>query len=494
MVTVTNNLERIVDGKNYNNFGVLFHSTKEIEKFQEFSGMKGAYKVEYQHHYINLVGRIEADGQILDIAIPMVMFNYHQEVSGASVEFNLGEVGTANNEAMGLAKERFKEFSETEMYKALCEIGIDDWTFHGMNSVHAHPHGVNRFSGTDLRTNIDHPGVNFPLNTGIKVPNFASIIQHRQNHAEIIHTEYRLFSGIANGERVYLKGRTLTINRGIELEPEPEYQELGPGPIDAIFGTTRPQPPKPEKQKERPDFILKDGLTGEEGDTFAKEMMEVWKECPFEIDTSMILKTNIQRGRGRLQNSYNVGWGGNASRGKQQSLKGLDEINEGLFGKNEEKTEGSREYYLHEKRDILAEHGFTRTELLKFPQAKIDKYFDLVELSEAAQGIPRDKNDFTEPPYQEKVIYLMQAGYVLSDIVESQLAEINDKYWEERLEEFEQDEEKEAEKTDDEVLDYITNMLIADNIISKIKLSTTSEKDIISLAEEIYGPKETWIF
>jgi len=37
-------------------------------------------------------------------------------------------------------------------------------------------------------------------------------------------------------------------------------------------------------------------------------------------------------------------------------------------------------------------------------------------------------------------------------------------------------------------------MLIADNIISGVKLSTMAEKDIISLAEEIYGPKETWIF
>ncbi len=134
-------MERITDKINLNNFGVLLHQTKAIELFQARSGMTGAYSVEYQMHYIALVGRLKADNQILDIAIPLVLFNYHQECSGAHIEFNLGEVSEANNKALVKAQEKFSEFETTDLYKELCNMGITDWTIVGMHSNHMHPGG-----------------------------------------------------------------------------------------------------------------------------------------------------------------------------------------------------------------------------------------------------------------------------------------------------------------------------------------------------------------
>ncbi|MHA2023925.1 MAG: hypothetical protein ACTSWQ_09725, partial [Candidatus Thorarchaeota archaeon] len=422
-----NNKEKIVDKVNLNNFGILFHDINTIEEFQKKSGMAGSYSVEYQHHFINVIGRIEADGQRLDIAIPMVMFNYHQEVAGASVEFNLGEVGTANNEAMPLAIEKFKEFEETDMFKALCDMGITKWEFHGMNSIHAHPNGVNRFSGTDLRANIDHPGVNFPLSSGKDVPNFASIIQHKEGHAEIIHTEYRLFNGIEKGERLYQKGRTLTINRGVPTKPEVEYVPLGPGAIDTIFGTTRPQPPKPAKAKNRPSYVLKDGLTLKEGDEIGKDLMELWETCPFQIDTSLILKTNVLRGRGRLQNnskSWGHGtWDGENFPGKSRSRKDLDKLNEGLFGLADDEDEPT----FSEMRMYLLKNGFTTATLAGLNIDQMTRNYELI--------INKDKveDDFAEPTFIHKVDYLVTKEWERPDLVQLTSADLDHLYWTEKM-------------------------------------------------------------
>lgn len=326
-----NRPDKIVDGKNVNNFGVLFHSTKVIEDFQKRSGMEGAYTKEYQHHYIAAIARLETDGQILDVAIPLALFNYHQEVGGASVEFNLGEVGEANNETMPLAIEKFKEFQETEMFKELMDSGFTQWKLEGMHSIHAHPTGVNRFSGTDLRENIDHPGVNFPLSTGTNVANFASIIQHLEEHAEIIHTEYRIFNGVEDGERKYEKGRCLTLIKGFE-DPTPEPEPVEDGAIDKIFGTSRPKPVV-KKKKERKDKVLKDEFSANEAEDFAKEMMELWKACDFEPDISSVLKTNVLRGMGRLQNKrgnkteslFEREWGSTTHTKKEKNEKKLDQ-------------------------------------------------------------------------------------------------------------------------------------------------------------------------
>ncbi len=445
-------IERITDSIDKNNFGVLFHNIQTIEDFQKKSGMEGGYKVEYQHHYINLVGRIEAEGQRLDIAIPMILYNYHQEVSGAAVEFNLGEVGETNNEAMKLALEKFNEFETTDMYKGLCAIGIETWELHGMNSVHAHPSGVNRFSGTDLRANIKHPGVNFPLSIGKDVPNFASIIQHKEGFAEIIHTEYRIFNGVEKGERNYKKGRTLTIVKGVPDSPEPTLVIVEDGLIDKIFGTNRPQPPKPAAKKKRPNYYLKDGFVKEEAEEFTKEMMDLWIKCEFIPDTSMILKTNVLRGRGRLQTQNFIkkdSWG-HPQPGKLRESKTLEDMNEGLFGHMDEDYEEPK----------------VRPKILQFKD-----------------------DDYESPERYIMIQFLVFKGYKRQDIFRWPDAEIENEFWNERLDEMEDAAAKiDIDQEDD--TDQLINMMVADNITSREKLLMMSAEDVRIMADECYGIME----
>jgi len=379
-----NNKERIIDKVNLNHFGVLFHDTRVIEEFQSKSGMDGPYSKEYQHHYINLVGRLDADdGQRLDIAIPMAMYNYHQEVGGASVEFSLVDVSEANEQAMEIAKVKAEKFMETPLFKHMVELGITDWTLYGMNSIHAHPTGVNRFSGTDLRADISHPGVNFPLSVGSDVPNFASIIQHKQDHAEIIHTEYRIFNGEEGGERVYEKGRCLTIIRGFEEEEPKEEEPKGPGSIDVIFGTSRPTPPPKPKPKERKDYILEDGFTQiidkESFESTKKELMELWKQTEFDIDTSMILEENVTVGRGRLLNRTNNTMTHDSERfGTLFSGYATHRSK----GKNKENKSGTKPLY-EMKRELVDSGLFTWVDFQAMSNQDIrDEYEDLLLYNE----------------------------------------------------------------------------------------------------------------
>ena len=445
-------IERITDSIDKNNFGVLFHDVQTIEDFQKKSGMEGGYKVEYQHHYINLVGRIETEGQRLDIAIPMILYNYHQEVSGAAVEFNLGEVGETNNEAMKLAIEKFNEFETTDMYKGLCAIGIETWELHGMNSIHAHPSGVNRFSGTDLRADIKHPGVNFPLSVGKDVPNFASIIQHKEGFAEIIHTEYRIFNGIQNGERNYKKGRTLTIVKGVPDSPEPALVIVEDGLIDKIFGTNRPQPPKPAAKKKRPNYYLKDGFVKEEAEEFTKEMMDLWVKCEFVPDTSMILKTNVLRGRGRLQTVNFIkkdSWGHGVP-GKLREERTLEDMNEGLFGHMEE------EY----------QEPSVRPKILQFKD-----------------------NDYETPERYIMIQFLVFKGHTRGELFKWSDQELENEFWNERLDEME-DEAANIEIDKDDDTDQLINMMVADKITSREKLMMMSAEDVKKMADEVYSIME----
>lgn len=394
---ITNNFARkapkIIDKVNLNNFGVLFHTMKSMELFQDKSGMAGEYSKEYQHHYWSAVGRLEIQGQRLDIAIPLCMVHYHQEVGGASVEFNLGEVGQASNAAQKLAVKKFEELIETPFYKAILEkAGITNWTLTPMNTFHAHPSGINRFSGTDLRENIDHPGVCYPLNTGTNTPNFAGIIQHKQGFAEIIHNEYRVFNATEDSDRIYEKGRCLTIVRGYETPPPPEPEFVGNGVIDTIFGTTRPQPPRPALEKQRKSFILKDGLSALEGKDFSEEFAKLWDECDFEVDTSLIDEDNVTVGRGRLLGQQTQYWGGQ----KKQSGSTLEEINEGLFGAGSYATHRNRKpnspisQAEREMINYLTEKGYDTTELLDMTRKELE---ELYEIEQEAMNIDDSETD-----------------------------------------------------------------------------------------------------
>ncbi len=476
------NEEKIVDKTNLNYFGVLFHDTKTIEDFQEKSGMEGSYSVEYQHHYINAVGRLRVEDQQFDIAIPLVLFNYHQEVGGASIEFNLEEVGKTNEKAIKTAIDKFKEFEKTDMYNSLIQMGFKEWELHGMNSVHCHPTGVNRFSGTDLRANINHPGVCYPLSTGSNVPNFASIIQHKENYAELIHTEYRIFNGIENGIRLYENGRCLTIIRGFEEEVPEDDTPKGPGPIDEIFGTTRPAPPAKPKPKKRNDYILKNNFTNVVNDeafkSIQEDLMKLWKECDFEIDTSHIDEDNVQVGRGRLLNSNNRNTWGIEGYHTQTKKQKVEKINATLF---DNLAEDEDEPTYSEMRKYLLNKGFTKSVVTSMPLIKLGEVYRAQRKKE--QEEKRKEKDETEPPYHEMYSYLLTQGYEPEFLRKISKEEIIDQYWIEKLDSLEEEKDEERE----ELCNDIADILMADALISKEKIKMMTCEDIIKFFEEMYG-------
>lgn len=412
-----NRIDKIVDTVNNNNFGVLFHSTKEIEDFQYAAGMEGHYSKEYQHHYWNAVGRLEAEGQILDIAIPLVMVHYHQEVSGSSIEVNLGEVGVASNAASELVAKKFKELQETEFYKKIVESGIIHWKLTPMNSIHAHPSGVNRFSGTDLRQNIDHPGVCYPLSLGEKIPNFASIIQHKEELAQIIHTEYRVFTGVKDGMRLYEKGRCLTIVRGFENEPLPPPEFEGNGVIDTLFGTTRPVQKSIKSEKNRTSYLLKDELHGNQGEEFAREFKNLWDESEFMIDTSLIEEKNVIIGPGRLLNAKKYGKKENPN---QNTF--------GLYATKKNKKKSKSKPLSQVEREMinaLTEVGYDLQEVMDLTRVELESLFDIeVEqvvnesraLNESkALNITEDNEDEDFRPQPELLESSKMGEYLIKD-------------------------------------------------------------------------------
>jgi len=468
---------QIIDGVDTNNFGVLFHSTEAIEEFQKRSGMTGSYTTEYQHHYLSLIARLEADGQIMDLCIPLCMYNYHQEVGGASVEFNLGEVGTANNDAQEMAMTKYNEFILTPMYQVLVSMGFDNFVIEGMHSVHAHPDGINRFSGTDLRANIDHPGVNFPLNVGENVANFASIIQHKQGYAQLIHTEYRMFNGTEDGDKVYKKGRTLTVVKGFEVpEPEPVVPKE-PGLIDKLFGTRPPPPPAPKIQKKRPNYFLDDGFANADKATFDNlkdELMKMWVECPFSIDVSLVLKTNVLKGRGRLLSPQGTTYHG-GGRGYQRQGKSYVGQNAGLFG-DLEKTDGEFVPYA-QKRDYLLKNGYTLQDLTAMQIHDIVETYDQVKLEE------EEEKKEAEPPLWEMKAYLVKEDcFTWPELHQIEDEEVKNLYWLERLDNFEDEEAGivDIDEEEDEMEMGTMIMELLDVGFTPGDISTWSEEEVRS--------------
>jgi len=144
------NVKKIVDRNGSDFFGILFWDRKWIEKIQELSGMDGAYRTEWQFHYWALVGRTIVDTQILDVALPLVAFNYPQEVGGASVEFDLKDVQEMSEVTREVAELKAQSIMDSDFMKTLeKELHISEWNLVSFNSIHAHPTGVNSFSGTD---------------------------------------------------------------------------------------------------------------------------------------------------------------------------------------------------------------------------------------------------------------------------------------------------------------------------------------------------------
>ncbi len=366
---------KIINKINVNAYGVLLHTRKAIEQFQINSGMEGPYTKEYQHHYWAINGRLAVDGQILDISIPLVLFNYDQVVTGGDIKFDLPVVEKASNALEKVASAKYQELAQTDFFKYLSEeVGITDWTFVPLNTNHCHPGGKNQaFSGIDLRKDIKYPGVVFPLVKGKNISSFSAIMAHIDKKAEIVHSEYRLFNEAPNGDKVYAHGRCATIIRGYTPKPLPEPKQPDPIPqriIDKVFNImpTQPKPKIQPKQKETPSYVLRDNLAIDDGKEFLEPIIKLWDKCDFEPDVSMVKKENIKSPATTINHNYykQKNFWNNEEKSSQKKQGNRDENNEGVVS------------FFDQKQAIVKNGLATWAELQGIHAPEIQDMYDLI--------------------------------------------------------------------------------------------------------------------
>ena len=162
-VEVDNSPKKIVDKSINSYYSILLHTDKAMEKYRTRSGMGKQYTTEYQHHYWFITARLELDKEIFDINVPLVMFNYPQSVSSASVNFDLEEVEATSDKLSALAEEKAAEFIDSDIGKLISDSFPVDWRITALGTLHTHPGSLSTFSGTDYKSNPNNPGIVFPL-------------------------------------------------------------------------------------------------------------------------------------------------------------------------------------------------------------------------------------------------------------------------------------------------------------------------------------------
>lgn len=348
--------KKIVDKASNNHYGVLLTTQKQIEDFQEKSGMRRKYTSEYQYHYWALVARIQLENDILDIAIPTAVFNYKQNISGAAVEFHLKDVETASNLAKEIALAKANEIVASEFGTKLFEmLPIIEWINVPLNTCHVHPGALTSFSGTDYSKTIGDPGVCFPLDEPVNQASFSSILCHGANDiAKMVRTEYR-FANFEDGNNVYYHGKCLQYIRGYEYELHESFS-----PIQAMFfGNTKVTKMSCE------DYHMKDGFDDTLENTFIEQIVQLFKDCNYEPDTSLVLKENLTTkttavARGYTQPTYANYY----SKPKHQptlldSTSDIDDI-------------------IEEMRDVLIDAGYHRTQVIGWHFDTLFKFYERV--------------------------------------------------------------------------------------------------------------------
>lgn len=207
----------IKDITDLSSHGIIFKDHNAMQEIFEQSGPH-AKSCEFQVHYHSLVFRHRAaDKSLLDIAIPLVYFNYAQEVSGARIDFEMKDVSSISDKLLPVAQSKANEIISSSFPIDLASIFGVAFTpiIVPLNSIHRHPGSSARqsFSGTDLDTSATDHGVVYPLATAEDdMPNFAGIMALDYGVNNVAHYEYRTVNGTLGKDITYTEGRCLAIS------------------------------------------------------------------------------------------------------------------------------------------------------------------------------------------------------------------------------------------------------------------------------------------
>jgi hypothetical protein len=274
-------------------------------------------------HYWAITARLKTtDGMIMDIAVPVVMYNYPQEVSSGSVSFELTDVENKSEELQDLAVIKANEFMESPLGKHIDTIfdGIVTWTLVPMNTLHVHPGNLDMFSMTDYKKNASNPGICFPIHDcPPETASFSSIMVHspRTHAPKLVRTEFRTCT-ISEAEIAYSHGGCVSIVQANTHVPASH-------PLMNLIS------PAVEEHDVDTSYTFVDRLEYAPGEIM-QEIIDLFKISTFRPDVAHIMKKNIKKPfdngykSNRYNNPYNRGRNSRLDQYRpQRSLMELDE-------------------------------------------------------------------------------------------------------------------------------------------------------------------------
>lgn len=466
----------ITDTKSNKHFGLLLSTQQAIEEFQQKSGMLKPFVTEYQFHYWALVARVEIDNEILDIAIPTVMFNYKQTVDGAAVDFHLRDVEAASTRNQPIAETIANILVESSFGKFLKNTFNDkiEWMSVPMNTCHVHPGQLSTFSGTDYSKTISDPGICFPLSEPQGQPSFSSIVCHQptdSNIGKVVRTEYRHATRIENTIK-YLHGTCLAYWRGHTVKGYKNKLPL----LQSIF-SNKEFDIKEDVVKQ--DYLNIDGNVIIEGNELLNKIISEFNLIEFSPHTEDIVANRIEKSVYKYKNTYN-----------NQSNKSYRSISDSAPSYSSAMT-------LVDMREELIAEGYATSTVYAWDYTKTKNMYESLKDLKTSTVIPKKPfslfeqvDDSTEMTIDEKIKFMLANG-VDQNLIRGKSIVLLDSMFEDLIEAIEEEEAKlkSEEKTNNKEVDFKTNKKIIDFLvkfgIDESTVASMTNEEILVLLEEL---------
>ena len=131
---------KIKDDTQYTNqLTIVYYDHNDLNKFKILSG-KLAVSNEYQCHYFALVRTEDSGNCIIRQVFPLIYYNYKQQVSGATVDFEMQDVEDMANQLIMLAKPKATLLKERlKNLKPIYPEAKISYEVTMYNNIHRHP-------------------------------------------------------------------------------------------------------------------------------------------------------------------------------------------------------------------------------------------------------------------------------------------------------------------------------------------------------------------
>ncbi|MDR2437230.1 MAG: hypothetical protein LBD17_04085 [Endomicrobium sp.] len=194
-------------------FSLVFFNKQDLIDFVMKSG---DLDTEYQCNYYALVQKYIVGDRNLYITIPILYYNYKQEVTGSSISFALEDMYGKEYEVniKNLKKSKFYKYIRN--FTSIIGGQLENENITKINTIHRHPSGVLRFSSTDYDKNIEEPSVVFHLEKAVNAPTTASVLI--RNPIYVPTTETRIANGDISKRMEYHQLNTISITYGNRIK------------------------------------------------------------------------------------------------------------------------------------------------------------------------------------------------------------------------------------------------------------------------------------